>query len=67
MKDTLKLVLQRNQTLLGGKEGQKKKILTNIIRNYIKSLDKKPYVRRRVVKSNTSNNIDKKQGKLKKN
>lgn len=67
MKDTLKLALQRNQTLLRGKEGQKKKILTNIIRNYIESLVKKPYVRRRVVKSDTSNNIGKKRGKLKKN
>lgn len=67
MKDTLKLALQRNQTLLRGKEGQKKKILTNIIRNYIESLAKKPYVRRRVVKSDTSNNIGKKREKLKKN
>lgn len=49
MTDTLKLALPRNQTLLGGKEGQKKKILTNIIRNYIESLAKKSYVRRRVV------------------
>lgn len=67
MKDTLKLALQRNQSLLRGEEGQKKKILTNIIRNYIESLAERPYVRRRMMKLDTSNNIGKKWGKLRKN
>lgn len=67
MKDTLKLALQRNQSFLRGKEGQKKKILTNIIRNYIESLAKRSYVRRRMTKLDTSNDIGKKWGKLRKN
>lgn len=40
--------MQRNQSLLKGKEGQKKKDICqyNIIRDYVDSLTKSPYVRR---------------------